>query len=68
MSNLKMPLVIILCLFFNIKSFCQTAFTKGYVVLNNNDSLNGFLQEDVEGNLLTKVIYSDNESGNPHKE
>jgi hypothetical protein len=68
MSNLKMPLVIILCFFFNIKSFCQTEFTKGYIVFNNGDSLNGFLQEDAEDNLLTKVIYSDNASGNPHKE
>jgi hypothetical protein len=68
MNSLKLLSAIILCICLSIKSFCQTDFVKGYVVLNSNDTLSGFIKQDVESNLLNKVIYSDNENGNPNKE
>jgi outer membrane protein W len=67
MNYLKLTLAAMLCFCFNSKTFCQTDFVRGYVVLNNNDTLNGFIKQDVEGNLLNKIIFSDNEKGVPNK-
>ena len=67
MRSLKLLLCILFFCVVNT-TFSQSDFVKGYVILNNSDTLNGFLNQDIENNLSKHVAFSDNENGNPVKE
>jgi hypothetical protein len=67
MITLKRNLFAILLIIISTKAVAQSSYVKGYVILNNNDTLNGFLKQDVEGNLLKQVVFSNNENGNEGK-
>ena len=51
----------------SVDNFGQQKFTAGYVVLQNGDTLHGYLQNEVEGNLANGVTFSTSENGNSSK-
>jgi len=54
-------------MFLSVDNFAQQKFTGGYVILANGDTLHGYLQEEVEGSLVTGVMFSNNENGTSSK-
>jgi hypothetical protein len=54
-------------MFLSVDNFAQQNFTGGYVILANGDTLRGYLQEEVEGSLVTGVTFSNNENGTSSK-
>ncbi len=54
--NLKSTLLFLLCLSFT-PLFAQPKFVKGYLVLNNGDTLKGYLQEQVNYALVKTIRY-----------
>ena len=54
-------------MFLSVDNFAQQKFTEGYVILANGDTLHGYLQEEVEGSLVTGVMFSNNENGTSSK-
>ena len=65
----KVSTFILPCLFMflSIDNFAQQKFTGGYLIVANGDTLHGYLQEDVEGSLVTGVTFSNNENGTSSK-
>src|SRR6185436_10590081 len=65
----KVSTFILPCLFMflSVDNFAQQKFTGGYVILANGDTLHGYLQEEVEGSLVTGVMFSNNENGTSSK-
>jgi hypothetical protein len=55
-------------LFYATTAFAQTAFINGYVVLNTNDTLRGYLKQDVEENYLAHISFSNNTQGSSSHE
>lgn len=61
MSTLKKVLIAILFIA-SIRASAQSDFAEGYIILNNNDTVGGFLKQEVESNLLTRLVFKTNKN------